>query len=498
MAYYLKCKKIDITSGGGLEALLNAKEADSYGIRPGDRVSIIWNKKKRTVVSIDLSDKEVKPGEIGLYKNVWQEHETKSGEVIEVKLEGRPLSIETIKKKMRGEPATYEEFYAVMKDIVDGKLGEVETAYFAASGLLKPYSDMELYYMTKAMVETGDKFNMRIKVADKHSVGGLAGNRITPIVIPIVASLGIYIPKTSSRAITSPSGTADTMEVLCPVNFTLMDVQKIIRKTKGCLIWGGGLSLAPADDKLIRVSRPLAIDPFDKMVVSIMAKKVATGVDCLIIDMPVGESCKIPNMKVANDLAKKFVFIGKKFGMKVKVVATPAKQPVGRGIGPALEARDVLRVLQQHKYRPLDLERKSIKLAGALIELKGYCRKGKGAAIARQQIKSGAAWKKMNEILVAQGGQNDWNSEEVMKEIQKYEIHSPKNGRIVRFDNKAINEVCMNLGAPLDKYAGIHMHVNFGDKVTKGQKLFTMYTSNQERLNLGVIAAEKNIIYYVK
>ena len=234
MAYYLKCKKLDVTAGGGLEAILNAKEADSYGIRPGDRVSIIWSKKKRTVVSIDLSDKEVKPGEIGLYKNVWEENATKSGEVIEVKLEGRPLSIETIKKKMRGEPATYEEFYAVMKDIVDGKLGDVEIAYFAASGLQKPYSDMELYYMTKAMVETGDKFNMRVKVADKHSVGGLAGNRITPIVIPIVASLGIYIPKTSSRAITSPSGTADTMEVLCPVNFTLMDVQKIIRKTKGC------------------------------------------------------------------------------------------------------------------------------------------------------------------------------------------------------------------------------------------------------------------------
>ncbi len=498
MAYYLKCKKLDITSGRGLEALLNAKEADSYGIRAGDRISIIWNKAKRTVVSVDLSDKEVKPGEIGLYKNVWQEKETKIGEVIEVKVEGRPLSIETIKKKMRGEPATYEEMFSVMRDIVDGKLGEVETAYFAASGLLKPYSDEELYYMTKAMVETGDKFNMRVKVADKHSVGGLAGNRITPIVIPIVASLGIYIPKTSSRAITSPSGTADTMEVLCPVNFTLMEVQKIIRKTKGCLIWGGGLSLAPADDKLIRVSRPMAIDPFDKMVVSIMAKKVATGVDCLVIDMPVGESCKIPNMKVANELAKKFVFIGKKFGMKVKVVATPARQPIGRGIGPALEARDVLRVLQQHKYRPLDLERKAIKLAGALIELKGYCRKGHGQELAKKQIKSGAAWKKMNEIVVAQGGQKDWNSEEVMREIQKYEIHATRNGRIVRVDNKAINEVCMNLGAPLDKYSGIHTHVNFGEKVKKGQKLFTMYTSNEERLNLGVIAAEKNIIYYVK
>jgi len=417
---------------------------------------------------------------------------------VEAKLEGRPLSIETIKKKLRGESATYEEYYAVMKDIVDGKLGEVETAYFAASGLQVPYSNEELYYMTKAMAETGDQFNMKIKVADKHSVGGLAGNRITPIVISVVASLGIYIPKTSSRAITSPSGTADTMEVLCPVNFRLDQVKEIIKKTKGCLIWGGGLALAPADDKLIRVSRPLAIDPFDKMVVSIMAKKVATGVDYLVIDMPVGESCKIPNMKVAKDLANKFKYIGKKFGMKVDVVATPAKQPVGRGIGPALEARDLLRVLQQHKYRPLDLEKKAIKLAGALLELAGYCRKGNGQKIAREQIKSGAAWKKMNEIVVAQGGQKDWNSEEVMKEIQRYEIHAPKNGKIVRIDNKDINEVCMNLGAPLDKYAGIHTQVNFGDKVKKGQKLFTMYTSNEDRLKLGVVAAEKNIIYYVK
>jgi AMP phosphorylase len=287
------------------------------------------------------------------------------------------------------------------------------------------------------------------------------------------------------------------MEVLCPVTFPMDKIKEIVRKTKACLVWGGGLKLAPADDKIIKVSRPLAVESYDKMIVSIMAKKVATGVDYLVIDVPVGESCKIPNMRVAKEIEKKFVQLGKKFGMKVRVVITPAREPVGRGIGPALEARDVLRVLQQHKFRPLDLENKSCKLAGALLELKGECATGKGFDLAKEQIKSGAAWKKLNQIIIAQGGKADWNSEEVLQEVNRYEIHALKSGRINFVDNKAINEVCMNLGAPIDKYAGIHIHVNYGQKIKKGDKLFTMYAASAERLKLGTLAAAKNIIFHI-
>ena len=255
--------------------------------------------------------------------------------------------------------------------------------------------------------------------------------------------------------------------------------------------------MAPADDKIIKVSKPLSLESYDKMIVSIMAKKVATGVDYLVIDIPVGKSCKVPTMKQANDIEKKFVVLGKKFDMKVKVVKTPAKEPIGRGIGPALEAREVLRVLQQHKFRSLDLENKACKLAGAILELKGYCKKGNGMKIAKGQVKNGDAWKKLNQIIVAQKGQKDINSEEVMKEVFKYEIHAKKSGKIKFVNNKNINEVCMNLGAPKDKFAGIHTHVRFGKSVKKGEKLFTMYASSDERLKLGVIAAKNNIIFHI-
>ncbi|MBU1132193.1 thymidine phosphorylase [Patescibacteria group bacterium] len=498
MAFYLKCKNLDISTGGKSIILLNEKEAGYYGMNPGDKVTLSWSKKKKIVATVDLSAKAVKPGEVGLFEEVWRKKEIEDGAIVEAVLESRPLSIETLKKKMLGKPVSYEEIYSVIHDIAEGRLGEVETTYYAMSSFVKPYSDQELYYVAKAMAETGEKFNLKVKVVDKHSVGGLAGNRITPIVVAIVASCGVYIPKTSSRAITSPAGTADVMEVLCPVQFSLPQIREIIKKTKACLVWGGGLHMAPADDKIIKVCRPLALESFDKMIVSILAKKVATGVDYLVIDIPVGSTCKVSHMKDAKKIGKKFVMLGKKFGMKVQVVITRANEPVGRGIGPALEARDVLRVLQQHKYRPLDLELKAVKLAGILLELKGYCRKGKGRKIAEEQIKNGKAWNKLNQIIVAQGGKKDINSEEVMQEIQRYEIHAKKSGAIYSINNRAINEVCMNLGAPLDKYSGIHTHVNFGDKVKKGQKLFTMYTSNEERLKLGILAANQNIIFHIK
>jgi len=498
MSYYLKCKQLDIATGGPLIALMNAEEATNYGVNAGDRVSLIWSKKKKLVVEIDFSEKDVKPGEIGLFGDIWKKKEIEEDDIVELIMESRPLSIETLKKKMLGKPASYQEIYALIKDIADDKLGKIETTYYAASSFVKPYSNEELYYVTKAMAETGEMLNLKIEVADKHSVGGLAGNRITPIIVSIVASLGIYIPKTSSRAITSPAGTADTMEVLCPVTFEMEKIREIIKKTKACLVWGGGLKMAPADDKIIKVSRPLALEPYDKMVVSIMAKKVAMGVDYLLIDMPVGETCKVSNMKQAKELEKKFVYLGSKFGMKVKVVPTLAQESVGRGIGPALEARDLLRVLQQHKFRPLDLEKKAARLAGNLIELKGFCAVGKGEKIALEQIKNGQAWKKLNQIIVAQGGKENWNSEEVMQEVERYEIHSAKSGAIGFVDNRAINEVCMNLGAPIDKYAGIHTHVRFGDKIKKGDKLFTMYASAKDRLKLGVLSAEKNIIFHLR
>ncbi|MFZ5365462.1 MAG: AMP phosphorylase [Patescibacteria group bacterium] len=497
MAFYLKCKKLDFSTGDKLVVVINEDEADSYGIYPGDRLQLVWSKTKKVIATADTSNTKVKPGEIGLFQEVWKKHAVEQADIVEVSIMSRPLSIETIRKKLLGQPATYQEIHAVIKDIVDGTLGSIETTYYAASSFVKDYSLDELYYVTKAMADTGEKMNLNVEVVDKHSVGGLAGNRVTPLVVSIIASLGLYIPKTSSRAITSPAGTADTMEVICPVSFSMNEIRKIVKKTKACLVWGGGLSLAPADDKIVNVSRPLAFEPYDKMIVSILAKKVAMGVDYLVIDIPVGPSTKVPSMAKADMIEKKFVALGKRFGMKIKAVKTKAMEPIGRGIGPALEARDIFRVLQRHELRPLDLERKAVKLAGELLELKKFAPKGQGRILAMQQLKSGDAWEKMNEIVVAQGGNPNQHSEDFTSGAIRYEIHAKKTGKIIAVDSKAINEICMNLGAPSDKLAGIHLHAFYGQKIKKGDKLFTLYASSNDRLKLGLMATSKVEIFKI-
>jgi AMP phosphorylase len=343
--------------------------------------------------------------------------------------------------------------------------------------------------MVKAMAETGETFSWgKRKVVDKHSVGGLAGNRTTMVVIPIIASLGLIIPKTSSRAITSPSGTADTMEVLAPVSFNGDQVRSLISQNGACLNWGGGLSIAPADDLIIRVSRPLSLEPYDKMIVSIMAKKVAMGVRYLIIDMPYGPDTKISDLKTAKILERKFMAVAKAFKIKMRVRLDPAEEPVGKGIGPALEARDVLRVLQQKEKRPRDLEAKAIDLAAQLLELSGARQPGRGHASATQALKSGRAWRMMQKIIKAQGGNPNVDANQLLQGAHTYRFVAKKSGRITGINNRAIDEVARTLGAPDHKLAGIYLHHKIGEPIKKGEKILTLYSYNHDRLRLAMKA----------
>lgn len=499
MPFYLRAKKLDIESGDFPEVILNETEARNFGIHPGDRVGLSWHKRKRFFAIVDVAEHEIRPGEIGLFEDIWMKYPLRKNEIIEMAQVERPPSIEAIKKKMRGERLTYEEIYSIISDIVKHKIGKVEITYFVAASFEHHSSREELYYLTKAMAETGEQLRLPGKiVVDKHSIGGLAGNRTTMLVVPIIASLGLCIPKTSSRAITSPSGTADTMEVLAPVTFGMHRIKQMVLQNNGCLIWGGGLSIAPADDLIIQVSRPLSLEPFDKMIVSIMAKKVAMGVRYLVIDMPHGPSTKVPNLAKAKELEEKFLYLGKKFQMKIKVVKMLAREPIGRGVGPALEARDVLRVLQQKELRPKDLEKKAMILAGELLELVGKAKKGQGQNLAKQAITSGAAWKKMREIIRAQGGHGSIDSDQVTIGGEYKRIFTNQNGRIVFVDNRAIDFIARTLGAPQEKPAGLHLHKRIGDSVKAGDKLYTLYAERRDRIALALKALENNKIFEIK
>ena len=416
--------------------------------------------------------------------------------------EKKQLAIEAIKKKLTGKSLSYNEIFAVMDEIANQKLGPVLTAYFAAAGFAGGFSNEELYHLTKAMVATGPVLHFKGIVADKHSTGGVAGTRTTMILVPIIAAAGFQIPKTSSRAITSPAGTADTMEVLAPVTFTPKQIEHLVEKTGGCIVWGGHLGLAPADDIIIQVEQPLAFESFDKIIVSIMAKKIASGSTHLVLDIPVGPTMKIQHFKDAELIERKFTFLAKRFGIKVVVDISEIRENAGRGVGPILEARDVLQVLEQDKDRPLALEEKAIRLAGKLLTLCFEDSRGSkgliGEDIARDMLLSGKALVKMKEIVASQGGNPDITSHNLKPARHVYEVKSKHSGHVHAINNQEITVISRILGCPMDKTAGMFFNRKLDESVDRNDILCTLYSSDKWRLSEAVETLKNVTIYSVE
>jgi len=391
------------------------------------------------------------------------------------------LAIEAIQKKLLGKKLTYPEVYAIMDEISHEKLSDVLTTYFVASSFKEGYSPQELFFFTKAMVETGNKLKFKGIVADKHSVGGIAGTRTTMIVVPIIAAAGFKIPKISSRAITTPAGTADVMEAIASVEFTPKQIEKIVNEVGGCVAWNGKLGIAPADDIIIRVEEPLSFESFDKIIISVMAKKVAAGTTHLVLDIPIGKTAKIHRFSEGESVAKKFENLAHHFGIKVICDVNETLEPAGRGIGPILEARDVLYVLEQKTDRPLRLEAKSLRLAGKLLDL---CYKEKnvdkhGEDEAKKILESGAALKKFQEIVKAQGGNHNVTSDSLTLAKYKFDFCSPLSGKIKDINNHNLNTIAKILGAPKDKKAGIYLLKKLDHSVIKDEIIFTLYSQDK-------------------
>lgn len=411
-------------------------------------------------------------------------------------MDQKTLALNAIRKKLVGKRLSYPEIYAIMDQISDEKLGDVLTTYFAASGYTNGFTNEELFYLTKAMVETGEKLHFSGIVADKHSIGGVPGTRTTPIVVAIVAAAGYKIPKSSSRAITSADGTADDMEVLAPVILPKEKIIKVVTKTGGCIVWNGTVGMAPADDVLIQVEKPLLFESYDKVLVSIMAKKIAFGSNHIVIDLPWGKMVKVHNIRDAEIVKDKFMFLAKKFRVKIKVLIHKTDEPAGRGIGPMLEMRETLRVLQQKKERPTDLEVRSINLAGNLLELclrdspeklREEIKKKHGNAFgwATDLLISGKANKKLMEIIKAQGGKGDIDSESLKPGKYSCEVKSKNSGVVKDLNSRNITSVARILGAPDQKGAGIFLNKKMGEKVNRGETIYTLFSESVYNLKEG-------------
>jgi len=478
----LKVKDMDIATGGSLTGILNKKDAEKLDLHALDRIKIKKKRKIETIIlSIAESKKAVPVGKIGLYEEALNSLKLKDKDVVEIIPAKKPWSLESIKKKLDGKTLSNKEISQIVWDIVHNKLSDVELTYFVAACYTKTMTLRETIQLTKAMASHGDTLKInKYPVIDKHCVGGVPGNRTTMIVVPIIAAADLTMPKTSSRSITSPAGTADTMEVLANVSIPIQKMKRIVEKANGCIVWGGALNLAPADDKIIKVERPLGIDAESQLLASIIAKKHSVSSTHILIDIPYGSS-KIKNKKDAIILKKEFIKIGKNLKKHIEVTLTDGSQPIGNGIGPALEARDVLWVLMGDYRMPKDLKNKSVMMAGKLLEMSGKAKIGYGIRKSMEILESDKAYKKMIEIIKAQG-KKITNPEEITLGKIKLDVKSNKKGVVSAISNDIISKIARIAGAPQDKGAGVYLRKHKGDYVKKGERLFTVYSESKDKV----------------
>ncbi len=420
-------------------------------------------------------------------------------------------ALKALQKRLHKKHLSYQEVFAIIDEIAKGDFGPVLTTYFSASGYVSKLNRQEIYYLTKALVETGKKLSFPYPVADKHSIGGVPGTRATLIVIPLLVSLGIRMVSTPSRAITSPSGTADDMELLAKVNFKLKEIPLLLEKAGGCIVWGGHLDIAPVDTKMIEVEKVLFDESTDKVLVSIMAKKVASGVNHVAIEIPVGPEMKVTTRAEGVKLGRDFVWLGKKFGIRVRPVIIPTYQPAGGGVGPYLETREALRVLQQKPNRSPELETRALYLADQLLEIvlkneteverlekKLSFIRGKTPRMKflETQLKNGQAWEAMKRIIIAQGGRPK-DSEVFTPQVKKVAIKAVNSGRVNKVFIKNINKLSRLLGTPQDKQAGIYLYKKIGEKVEKNEVLFEFFSSDTMKLKEAELSLETLPIYKI-
>jgi len=479
----LKLRRIGIDTHRESIAFLDNNDllGRSLGLHPLDRVEVSVNGRTVLAVLNTVEGTVLQEGTIGLSNMAFEKLGVNEDTIVDVSPAEPPASADFLRAKMIGKELSQPDLAAIVDDIVRGRFSKVELTAFVVSTKIFGMTDEEIASLINAMVDTGERLRFDTEVvADKHCTGGVPGNRTTPIVVAIAAAAGLVIPKTSSRSITSPAGTADTMEVLMNVELSPYRIYETVRKTNGCLAWGGALNLAPADDMLIQVEHPLSIDVEGLMISSILAKKIAAGSTHILLDIPYGPGTKAVSVEKAVHLKERFQRLGSRLGLNIRVLMTNGSQPIGNGIGPVLEARDVLKVLRNDPDAPDDLRKKSIHLAGELLELTGRC-SGEGHVFAERLLTSGKAFEKFEAMREVQGRRESPPLGSHVKEIL-----SDRSGRITAINNRVIGRIAQLVGAPTNPGAGVHLAKHVNDFVNSGDPLLTIYADSDEALNYAV------------
>jgi thymidine phosphorylase len=456
----------------------------ALGLQPLDRVRVIGRDsaagKTREIQGVlnFCHDSLIGEDEIGLSESAFVDLALPEGNPVEATLAAPPESVAQVRNKLAGGRLAREDFDSILRDVAQRRYSKVELSMFVLACALRRLDIDELADFTRAMIACGNRLEFgEGPIADKHCIGGIPGNRTTMILVPIVASLGVKIPKTSSRAITSPAGTADTMGVLADVGLGRERMYDVVDRVGGCIAWGGALDLAPADDVLITVERPMGIDTEAQMIASIMSKKMAAGSTFAVIDIPTGRTAKVHSRTQAHALGTRFEAIAEAIGLDLDVVVTDSIGPIGRGIGPRLEALDVLAVLNGDADAPSDLREKSLFLAARILESVGAVGPAEGYAAARDALDSGRALRKFDEIVDAQG-RRDLPAEAPLKG----EIPSPQDGRLRSLDCQLVNALAKLAGAPAHPSAGLRVLRRPGDVVSRGEPILEIHARSEAHL----------------
>ena len=470
----LMAEVLNITAGGRRIAILSNETANLLGVHSSDRIRVAYG--NQHIIAIANIAENFPSNKIGFYEEISKTLGLKDDDKVNVQLAQLPESLSHVRAKLRGERLREQDIITIVKDVVERHLSEIEIAAFLTALNIYGLSMGENEALSNAMVQTGKTLDFgEAPILDKHSIGGIPGDKTSILVVPIIAAAGFTIPKTSSRAITSPAGTADRVETLCPVNLPIDEIKQVVKKTNGCLVWGGALELAPADDLFIQVEYPLGIDPL--LLPSIMSKKKAIGATHVAIDIPTGSAAKIKTMTEAYTLASDFVDLGKRLGLTIQCALTFGEQPIGCAIGPALEAREALTALMGESAP--DLKEKAISLAGMLFEMVGV---EAGREKAENILQSGKAEKKLREIIEAQGGNPKVKPEDIPVGEKMAEVTAYQNGKVLWISTENIVQIARAAGAPKEKGSGIVLKAKLGENLRKNSTLFEIYSEKSSKL----------------
>ena len=418
-----------------------------------------------------VSSSLLRNDEASLSESAWKALGAEEGSLIQVSHPEPLESLSVLRAKVYGRRVDLAGWREVLADVVEGHYSELHLAALVTACAGDRLDLAETIALTQAMVEGGERLQWpSSQVVDKHCVGGLPGNRTTLIVVPIVAAAGLTIPKTSSRAITSPSGTADTMETLAPVDLTVEHMRRVVEEEGGCMVWGGNVRLSPADDLLIRVEKPLDFDSEGQLVASVLSKKIAAGSTHTLIDVPVGPTAKVRSAEAAQILSERLEAVARALGVHAKVHLSDGTQPVGRGIGPALEARDVMAVLRGDADAPADLRERSLALAAEVLQFAPGVLPAESSAMARRLLESGAALRKFEAICRAQGGLREPPRARLTRAVT-----AARDGVCVAIDNRRVARIAKLSGAPRAPSAGLELHVRIGQRVQRGSPVYTIH-----------------------